>query len=419
MTSDRLVFSEDVARDLTGYCIEHALDCVVTVSDSNTFTVIGDEINTRLNAGGITVKSIILNGNQLMSDERAIVSVLVDMNLRAKAIIAVGSGTITDIVRFVSHRTNTVFIAVPTAPSVDGYASSGAPLVLKGYKRSIQCHAPAFILASLPILANSPRAMIAAGFGDVLGKVTALADWELSHILIGTRYDAEIARDTHDAYDCTIGNVRGIASQDPAAIKVLFQALTTTGMSVARFGSSEPASGAEHHISHFIEMQQMVDGKPAILHGTKVAMGTVIAAHWYKTLRNWNRAEIRDLPVAVPDYESDSVEIRRLLGEAGERILESNSFLSTLTRRQVETIRARLLENWDRIQDIARRVPPPEELQQLLDIVGSPHDPGALGLTAEQVATASRLCHFVRSRMTVRTLFFVLGIPAETVHGSR
>lgn len=411
MDSQYLVFTDEVSRELEEFCRKNNISRVVTVSDSNTYSILGSEINDALSEAGIATKAIILNGNGLIADERAVMSVLVDMDREAQAMVSVGSGTITDITRFVSHRMQKEFISVPTAPSVDGYSSSGAPLVIKGFKQSIRCHAPRVIFASLPILASAPREMIAAGFGDILGKITALADWELSQLLVGNRFDREIAEANLRAYHSVVERAPGIAKRDPEAIRVLFEALTYTGESIRRFGSSEPASGSEHFISHFIEMHHLVEKRPALLHGAKVALSTIVSAGWYEMLRSFTKDQIAKLPVEVPDYEADAREIRRILGEPGELILESNSFLSTLSQQQVVGIRALLLDHWDEVQRIARQVPNSEELKGLMKSVGGPREPADLGLTDMEVEQAARLSHYVRSRFTISTLFFTLGIP--------
>lgn len=414
MNSQYLVFTDEVSGELEKFCQRNDIRRVVTVSDSNTYSILGSEVNDALSEAGIATKAIILNGNGLIADERSVMSVLVDMDRDAQAMIAIGSGTITDITRFVSHRMRKEFVSVPTAPSVDGYSSSGAPLVIKGFKQSIRCHAPSAIFASLPILASAPRDMIAAGFGDILGKITALADWELSRLLVGNQFDREIAEANLQAYRSVVENASGIARRLPEAIKVLFEALTYTGESIRRFGASEPASGSEHFISHFIEMRHLVENRPAILHGSKVALGTIISAGWYRKLRNLTKEEVARLPAEVPDYEEDAREIRRLLGEPGDLLLESNSFLSTLSKQQVVRIRTLLLNNWEEVQRIASQVPDPDELKQLMESVNGPQAAADLGLTETELQQAASLSHYVRSRFTISTLFFSLGISLST-----
>lgn len=95
----------------------------------------------------------------------------------ARTYLAVGSGTITDITRIVSHRTRCNLISFPTAPSVDGYTSPNASLVIRREKITITAQPPLAVFADLGTLKAAPHAMIAAGYGDILGKATALADW--------------------------------------------------------------------------------------------------------------------------------------------------------------------------------------------------------------------------------------------------
>lgn len=406
-----------LAEDVAQYCIRRDFTTVATVCDSNTFAIIGNEINTALRGTGVQAQAIILDGRGLIADERAITSVLIDMDMAADAVIAVGSGTVTDIARFVSHRTRTAFLSVATAPSVDGYASGHAPLVLRGYKHTVRCHAPEVLFASTSVLSHAPAAMIAAGFGDMLGKVTAVADWELAHLLLGTPYDHTIAEETRQAYRTVVSHADAIGRGEEIGVRTLFEALASTGDALRRFGSSEPTSGSEHQISHFLEMHQIVEGRPPILHGIQVAMGAVIAAGWYGHIRGWDRSTVAALEVAVPDNERDFREMREVLGEVGELTMEKNAFVSTLTQARVEAIHARMIANWDAMQGIALKVPVPSELERLFRAAGGSTEPKALGLDRAEVRTAARLSHYTRSGFTVKTLLYVLGISVdESVH---
>lgn len=414
MTRPVLNFSDSLEEEVTSYCLETGISSVTTLSDSKTYAVLGNSVNTALQRAGVGTTSIILSGWGLAADEQAITSVLVDIDVTSQALITVGSGTITDIGRFISHRLGKRFISVPTAPSVDGYASSGAPIVLKGYKRTVRCRAPEAIFASLPTLAAAPEKMISAGFGEAVGKVIAMADWRLAHLLIDAPYDEEIAEMARRAYETTVASARGIARREPDSIKILFEALNSTEETILRFGSPKLTSGSEHLISHFIEMRRLLSGGPPILQGAKVAIGTLIAAGWYKSILSWDKGEIRERRLEVPEFEHDMVAVQEILGRTGELVLESNSFLSTLSHHTVVGIRARLLHHWEEIQEIARRIPEPEELRQLFGLVGAPVTPEDLNLTSAEISEAIRYSHYVRSRFTVRTLLFILGItPPE------
>ena len=408
------ILSDAVTDTLLDYAQQRKWKMITTISDSKTYPLISHEIHRELQSGGIRNSDIILNGSDLIADERSVMTVLTEIDINTEALIAVGSGTITDIVRFVSHRLQKEYISIPTAPSVDGYTSSGAPIILRGYKRYIACHSPSLLIASPSILSNAPRDMIVAGFGEVLGKVIALADLELAHLLTKAPFDRTIAEHTLLAYSITMENAAEIGQKETAAVMVLFDALTTSGESMRRFGSSDSISGSEHHISHFLEMRHLICNRPLMLHGIKVALGAIIAAQWYRALRKIKKEDVLQHKLQVPDYEKDLTDIEKLLGEPGKILLEENTYISTLDIYRVAQIRTRLLDHWDEVQSIAARVPEPEELSEFFNNAGGRTIISRYaGLADEEIHTAARLCHYVRNRFTIKTLLFTLGLPSN------
>ena len=156
----------------------------------------------------LPVKTIVLTGAEVVPDEHYVVQVLLEAPVDGRPYLAVGSGTLTDIVRFASHRTRTSFISVPTAPSVDGFTSVGAPMVIGRWKQTVQTQPPLAVFADEMTLRAAPRLMIASGFGDMMGKYTALADWELGAILWDEPFDEAIHRRARRALDKCMANAR-------------------------------------------------------------------------------------------------------------------------------------------------------------------------------------------------------------------
>jgi glycerol-1-phosphate dehydrogenase [NAD(P)+] len=101
------------------------------------------------------------------------------MRMDTEFFVSVGSGAITDITRTVAAQTERPFVAGATAPSMDGYTSSIAPLLMRGVKIHVPAVCPELIVCDLDILRTAPEWMFAAGVGDVLGKYIAKADWML------------------------------------------------------------------------------------------------------------------------------------------------------------------------------------------------------------------------------------------------
>ena len=69
-----------------------------------------------------------------------------------------------------------------------------------------------------------------------------------------------------------------ISERDENSVKALMEALTVVGIMMSFAGSSRPASGSEHHLSHFFEIVGIVNSEPYFAHGIDVAYSTVITA---------------------------------------------------------------------------------------------------------------------------------------------
>lgn len=113
---------------------------------------------------------------------------------------------------------------------------------------------PYGVLADTEIMKNAPQRLIQAGFGDVLGKLTALTDWKLSKELNGDYYCQTCVTLVERALSKVIEHVDGLKKREDDAILYLIEALNLTGVAMGLIGISRPASGAEHMLSHYWEM---------------------------------------------------------------------------------------------------------------------------------------------------------------------
>ncbi|MBK8799898.1 MAG: iron-containing alcohol dehydrogenase [Anaerolineales bacterium] len=195
---------------LVEFCRTNYLTKLFLVADKNTFAAQGKAAQEALLAAGFDLKSTVFTGEEVIADAAHVLDVLIAAGSDVRTYIAVGSGTLTDITRFASHRTHSQFISMPTAPSVDGFASIGAPLIVHGVKITVICQAPLALFADINTLANAPQAMIAAGFADMLGKLTSIADWRIGRLLWNEPYDETIAQRTLDAVQICVDNADAI-----------------------------------------------------------------------------------------------------------------------------------------------------------------------------------------------------------------
>lgn len=409
-----VTIDDQAVAHLVDFCRAQALNKLFMVADKHTYAALGKAVQQALRGAGCDLKEVIFTNEEVVADAAHVFDVLVEADRQERTYIAVGSGTLTDITRFASHRTKTSFISVPTAPSVDGFASIGAPLIIHGVKITVNCHAPIAVFADIDTLARAPRAMIAAGFADMLGKLTSVADWRIGRLLWGEPYDEEIAARTLAAVQICVDNVGAIGAGAPAGIARLMDALLESGYCMLDFGSSRPASGAEHHYSHYWEMKLLREGRPAILHGAKVGVATVLVAGLYDRIRQLSRAEVADL-LEASIWPTRAEELARITaaygGLAAEVAAGQESFLG-LDEAGVEQLKRKILAHWDEIQAIAAQVPPAETIAALLATVGGPTTADNLGFDAAERELAIANGHYLRDRFTSRKLVRVLGLTA-------
>ncbi len=405
----------DAVPPLLDFCRERGLHRFFLVADPNTYQVLGQRVEAALRASEIDVKTILLSGEEIITDEHYIVQALVETRGEDRSFIAVGSGTVTDITRFIIHRSLEIFISLPTAPSVDGYTSIVAPMVVGKYKYPVPAQPPAAVFADLPTLCAAPRAMIAAGLGDLLGKYTSLADWRIGALLYDEPYDAGIAVEMRGSVDITTASIDEVAGASCDGITKLMDGLVGSGFGMLAFGDSRPASGSEHHLAHYWEMKGILEGRPPNLHGAEVAVGTVLAARRYALLRQLSRAdaERRLKALTLPSRENMRAEIEEGYGPVSGLIAQIQAPLLQMTAADLETLKARILDHWEAIQEIALTVPPPEQFETWLNAVRGPVHPEDIGLSPEEAALGLKTAHYLRDRFTLNRLFYWLGLSLE------
>lgn len=402
----------DALEAFRAFVRRHELRHLCFVADDNTWDALGAQAKAVVEREKATIDDVILHGQEVRADGDRILQVLLSVLPRECVYVAVGSGTITDIVRFVSHRTGRRFISLPTAPSVDAFASMNSPLIVQSFKQTVPGQLPMAIFADLDTLCAAPLDMVAAGFGDILGKYTCLADWRLARLLWNAPYDACAARLTREGLENVVDHAGAIGRREPQAIGLLMETLIVSGLSMVRVGSSRPASGSEHHLSHFWEMQLLEQGRSPILHGAKVGAGAVLMAREYERIRDMGREEaIRRLQEReMPDKVKQKEEIKEVYGPLAGDVMESHSTFLDMSPQRFETLKEAIVEHWNEVQDIAATVPPSRTLGRLLREAGGQADPCALGLEPRQVCMALKAAHYIRDRFTVRKLEMALGL---------
>ena len=272
-----------VMQELPGILRDLGASHIFLVADNYTYEAAGRQVEQLLDQAGLPYhKRVFQTETPLVPNEYALGSVLAAMTSQDDMLLAVGSGTLNDVTKYVSARTGVPYVIAATAPSMDGYASTVAPTILDGFKTTLPAVYPAAIVADVDILKDAPMPMLTAGFGDIIGKFTSLADWRLSHQLNGEYYCSEVAGVIEAAVETCAANAQALAQREPQAIQAVTEALILSGLAMGMVGVSRPASGAEHQMAHYWEMDALRRGEEHPLHGNAVGVGTVLAASLYE-----------------------------------------------------------------------------------------------------------------------------------------
>lgn len=155
----------------------------VVVADLTTWSVAGQRVEQVLRRAGLVTRPPVVLSAPLHANFDRVLELQAAIAKADATPVAVGSGTINDLTKLAAHRLNRPYMVVATAASMDGYAAFGASITRDGFKQTMACPAPAGIVADLDILAAAPTPLTAAGYGDLLGKVTAGADWIVADAL--------------------------------------------------------------------------------------------------------------------------------------------------------------------------------------------------------------------------------------------
>lgn len=337
---------------------------------------------------------ITLDPDHLHADEVATAGVDAALPSDAGWLLAAGSGTIHDITRYVAGKRGMEFVAFPTAASVDGFLSSTCAMTWYGFKKTMPGISPIAFVADTDIFSKAPYHLTASGIGDVLGKYTALADWEIANLITGEAFCPAITEITREAVDKVRAGMEAIQAGDTGVYEQLMYAQALSGIAMQMWDTSRPASSAEHHLSHLWEME-VINPHIDALHGEKVGVGELICLGKYAEF-----AEVEDIaPHLVPYGGIPHERLREVFGELYDSLMEENGKDILL-----EAEPARVLEQWPKVRAILRRLPDPAALREAMKKAGLKASMEDLRLDPAILEDSMELAPYVRRRMSMLRL---------------
>lgn len=334
---------------------------ILIISDNNTYDIAAKKAKEVLeNAGFKNISELVFDMGKkvLLPDEYCLGRIMSKVALDTKLLVAVGGGVLNDATKYVTSRLKLPYVFITTSPSMDGYVSEGAAIISQGFKVTHKAHFLYGLIGDTQILKNSPMRLISGGYGDIVGKITCLADWYLS-VKVNDEYWCETSVElVKRALDKCLTTAKGLSEGCEDSVGALMQALTISGIAMALIQNSRPASGAEHLISHYWEMEYIKRGKNPIAHGIQVGLGSSIVARFFEELKDI-------LPEGVWDWCKPHEEIDEYLKLGGcptnptevgiDKDLFYESLLKCYTVRERYSVFKFALAN-NRLEEIAKKI---------------------------------------------------------------
>ena len=334
---------------------------ILLVADTNTYAVFGKQVEAVL-TGKLDNVLVYEREGLLVPNEEAVAEMEAKLTAETDLIIGVGSGVIQDLCKYVSFQAKLPYHIVATAPSMDGYASKGAAMIMENMKITYNAHVTEAIIGDSEILKDAPLEMIQSGYGDILGKYSCLNDWKLSRV-VNNEYFCQYVYDlTYEMLTKTKDLGPKLLKRDADAMSTLMEALVGVGIAMAYVGNSRPASGSEHHLSHFFEITGILEDAPYFMHGTDVVYSAVYTQYIREKLLKLDAPAAHELP----SKEVWEANIRRVYGIAADGVIALQNKLGWYEIDRLPAYQSK----WTEIKDVLSEVPSSDKLIEYVASVG-------------------------------------------------
>ncbi|MBR5542907.1 MAG: iron-containing alcohol dehydrogenase [Oscillospiraceae bacterium] len=309
------------------------------------------------------------------------------------SLLSVGTGSLNDVSRLAAARQNKKLCIFATAPSMDGFASYGAPIVADGFKSTYPAKSPEVIIGDTEILAKAPAVLKSAGFGDMVAKYVGLVDWEVSHLLTGEYYCERIAKLTRDAVDELMAMADRVTAEDEETAGKIFEALLKTGIGMSFTQNSRPASGSEHIVSHLIECVELRDGIIPNFHGEDIGVCTLELLKYYNLLAKEEKIETGKETV-------DWADVYAFYGNMAEEVRKLNEPENIIDDVSPEKLKA----CWSEIVKVIHGVPSYEKCREAMEIAGCKITVSDIGKSKRLFSDCVKYSPYMRKRLTLLRL---------------
>ncbi|WP_375596774.1 iron-containing alcohol dehydrogenase [Algihabitans albus] len=363
---------------------------LAVVADENTWDALGRRVATAL---GVADRAVVL-GPRPHADLPSAEALKTKLE-GVDHVVAVGSGTINDLCKYVTAQDGRSCSVFATAASMDGYTSSTASMALpSGLKISLPAHAPQGAFFDLEVIAAAPARMAAAGYGDCLCSSVARIDWWMSHRLLGTFFMEEPYLVAAQNDREMAARVEGIGRGEVEAVGYLVRALVLSGLGVALTKVSNHGSMGEHQISHYIDCFAG-QRHPGTLHGQQVGVASLTMARIQAELLQ------RDSPPALAPTRVDEADMARRMGPSIAAECAREYRKKALDAKATKAFNTRLAELWPALKAECQQIAVPvAQMKADLEAAGGATTAAQLDLDPAFYREAVRHAHEMRNRFS-------------------
>ena len=369
---------------------------ILIVCDKNTYAVCGKSVAEIL--GDSVAETIVLQDQTdvVIPDESQIEVIGSSVTGSTDLILGVGSGVINDLCKYVSFKNDLPYYIVATAPSMDGYASVGSALILGGMKVTLNARPPKAIIAEPAVLATAPTPMLQSGYGDIIGKYSCLNDWKLARIIKDEYFCDEVYELTMSCVKEVEPLAKAVLSREPKAVGALMEALVAVGIAMAYVGNSRPASGSEHHLSHFFEITGILDNKEYFLHGIDVMYSAAVTCKLRELLLE------KGIKTEKQDRGDWQKEIRRIYSTSADECIALQNKVGYYAADDSAVVASKL----NQIKLVLQSCPSFNYIKNLLDEIELDFDAFINMYGQEKIADAVLYGKDLKDRYTVLWLYY-------------
>ena len=418
-TKDLIIGAGVVSRTAEMFAKLFPNEKAIIVADKNTWEVAGKTVLASLEAAAVPYEEpFVFEDEELYAEWQHVERLQARLSKCDAIAIAVGSGVMNDLTKYVSHTLGRKYMCVGTAASMDGYTAYGASITKDGNKQTFDCPAPYGFVMDPVIAAEAPKELAASGYADLIAKIPAGADWMLADITGSEKIDEFAWNLVQDGLRESLSAPAEVFAGDVKMTEALSEGLLMSGFAMQAIQSSRPASGTEHQFSHCWDMEDLCFNGKHVSHGFKVGIGTLASTASLEFLleKDIENLDVDKCVEAWKSWEEQEEEIRQVFegkpGHLARGLKESKDKYTDKEglRKQLETLKAA----WPTLKEkIRAQIIPFAEVHESLRLVGAPYEPEHIGVSRERMRKTFSYIPYMRSRFTNIDVIYRCGYLEE------